>query len=119
MVKKVVASLVLAGSIATGSAGVATAAPGPHCTNAPTRIARLQAQEAAVASALTSLEARAANGGRAAFRLHRDIALLTRAEARLTAQVSALEARCPSTGTSNTGPSTTTTTTSGVVLSAS
>jgi hypothetical protein len=119
MVKKVVASLVVAGSIAAGSAGVAAAAPAPHCTNAPARIAQLQAQESGVASALTALEARAAHGGRGAFRLHRDIALLTREEARLTAQVSALQARCPGTGTSNSGPSTTTTTTSGVVVSAS
>jgi len=98
MMKKVVASLVLTGSLAIGSAGIAGAAPGPNCTKAPAVIARLQAEEAHVASLLATLQAKAAGAGHEAWRQRRSIALLTRAEADLVSQVSNLQTRCPSAG---------------------
>ncbi len=106
MVKKVVASLVVAGSLGLGSASVAGAAPSSNCANAPARIARLQAEEAQVGSILTSLQARAAHGGREARRLQWPIAFLTRTEARIVSQVTKLQARCPSSGGSGGGSTT-------------
>jgi hypothetical protein len=102
--KKVVASLVLVGSLAAGSAGVAGAAPKPNCTNAPATIAQLKAEETQVASVLASLHAMAAQGGRDTAWLQWPIAFLTRGEARLAAEVSKLQTRCPSiTTTGGTG----------------
>ncbi len=96
MVKKVVASLALAGSLAMVSSGVAEAAPGPNCTNAPAVIARLQSEETHVASVLARLQGIAAHGGREARWLQWPIAFLTHAEAGLASEVSTLQARCPS-----------------------
>ncbi len=95
MVKKVVAAAVLVGSLALGSAGVAWAAPGPNCTKVAAVITRLKAEDAQVAAALTSLEASSPHGRHAARRLERAIESLTRVEARLTARITNLEARCP------------------------
>ncbi len=93
-VKKVIASLVLAGSVAMGSAGVAAAAPSPGCANAPATIARLTAQESHVASVLASLHARVPHGRRQASRLERRIAFLTGVEGRLAARVGRVQAQC-------------------------
>jgi len=101
MVKKVVGALVLAGSLAMGSAGVAGAAPSPNCTNAPAVIARLQTEESNVASVVASLQAIAARGGREARWLQWPIAFLTRVEAGLASRVSSLQALCPSGGGSS------------------
>ncbi|MGA2520726.1 MAG: hypothetical protein ABSG81_07915 [Acidimicrobiales bacterium] len=106
MVKKVVASLALAGSMAVGSAGVAAAAPAPHCANAPARIARLQTEEAQVASAVTSLQALHPHGRRETARLDRQIAALTRMETSLSARLAALQAACPAGGPDTTVGST-------------
>lgn len=103
MVKKVVASLALAGSLAMVGSGVAEAAPGPNCTNAPAVIARLQSEETHVASLLSRLQGIAAHGGREARWLQWPIAFLTRAEAGLSAEVSALQVRCPSSGSGSGG----------------
>jgi hypothetical protein len=103
MVKKVVASLVLVGSLAIGSAGVAAAAASSDCSNAPATIARLQAEEAQVASALASLQAKTVHGRHGASRLEREVDFLTRAEARLASRVSKLQSRCPSKGGSGGG----------------
>ena len=94
MVQKVVVSLVLAGSLVMGSISMASAAPRVNCTNAPAEIAHLQAEEAHVASLLSSLQARAAHGGLEAQWLQFPIALLTRVEAALAAEVTGLESYC-------------------------
>ena len=100
--KKVIASLVLAGSVAVGSAGVAAAAPVSGCANAPATIARLTAEESHVASLLTSLHARVPHGRRQASRLERRIAVLNGVEGYLAAQLAALQARC-TTGSGGSG----------------
>ncbi|HTZ07947.1 MAG TPA: hypothetical protein VMB72_02675 [Acidimicrobiales bacterium] len=108
MIKRVVGSLALAGTMALGAAGTAAAAPAPHCTNASHRIARLQHEETQVSALLTRLEAVTPHGRRQANRLHQEIAALTRFEALLTNQVNRLQAQCPTsttTGTGNTGDS--------------
>ncbi len=107
MVKKMVTSVVLVGSLAIGSAGGASADPKPSCTNAPAVIARLQAAESQLGSVLASLQAKAAGGRHEARRLHREIEFLTRVEARLASRVTELQARCPG---ATTGGGTTTTT---------
>ena len=94
MVQKVVVSLVLAGSLAMGSMSMASAAPSVNCTNASAAIAHLQAQEAKVASLLSSLQAFAAHGGLEAQWLQFPIALLTRVEAALASEVTGLESYC-------------------------
>jgi len=96
MVKKVVVSLALAGSLAAISAGGAGAASVPNCSNAPAAISHLQAEEAQVASTLASLQAMTATGKHEARWLQMSIAFLTRAEAGLAARVSLLQAQCPS-----------------------
>jgi hypothetical protein len=105
MVRKVVASLALAGSLAMGCAGAAVACTpnstpnsGSSCTNEPALVARLQAQEAQVASRLASMQAMAAQGGPGASWLRFSIAFLTHAEAELASQVSNLQAQCPTLG---------------------
>jgi hypothetical protein len=95
MLKKVVVSLALAGSLAASSAGGAEAASVPNCSNAPATISHLQAEEAQVASMLVSLQAVAAPGKRESWWLQQSIVFLTRAEAGLTARVSKLQAQCP------------------------
>jgi hypothetical protein len=107
MVKKVVAALVLAGSLVMCSAGVAGAkgtAPRGGCTNAAATLARLQGEEAEIAARLAALQAAAAqalgtNRTHHAHEIQERMAELSRAESRLAAQVNSLQARCPGTGT--------------------
>jgi len=96
MVKKVMASLALAGSIAIGSAGMAAAAPSANCTRAPARIARLQAEESHVASLVATFQGTVPHGRRQASRIERRIAFLTGVEARLASEVSNVKTQCPS-----------------------
>lgn len=103
MVKKILVSLVLAGTLAMGSAGVAAAAPSSSCANAPATIARLKAEEANIASMLATLKAEAAHAGHHGAWLQWPIAFLSHAESYLAAQVSQLQARCPS-GLGSGGP---------------
>jgi len=109
MIKRVVGSVALAGTMALGAAGTAAAAPAPHCTNASHRIARLQHEETQVSALLTRLEAVTPHGRRQANRLRQEIRTLTRVEAQLTNEVNRIEAQCPtSTGTGTTGTTGTT-----------
>jgi hypothetical protein len=103
MVKKILVSLVLAGSLAAGSAGAAAAAPKSNCTKAPATIARLKAEEAQLTSTLASLQGKATSGDHETWRLERRIESLIRDEARLALRVSKLQARCPSGGGSGGG----------------
>jgi len=107
MVKKVVASLVLTGSLTMGFMSMASAAPSVNCTNASATIAHLKAEEDQVASLLSSLQALAAHGGLEAQWLQFPIALLTRVEAALASEVSGLESHC-STGNGSGGGGTVT-----------
>ncbi len=100
MIKKVVVSLIVAGSLIAGGAGAAGAAPSINCATAPARVTQLQAQEAQVASFLTSLkamEAHALGSGHAwqARWLQWSISFLTHAESGLAAQVAWIDAQCP------------------------
>ena len=108
-VSHAVGALVVLGSVAMGSAGVAEAAPAPNCTHAAARIARLQNQESALSTLISSLEAQTPHGRHHARELRREIALLTRVEASLAARVTRLQAACPTgtTGTGTTGTGTT------------
>jgi P pilus assembly chaperone PapD len=97
MVKKVLVSLALAGSLAAGCAGGAEAASVSNCTNAPATISHLQAEETQVAAMLVSLQKMVAPGKREAWWLQQSIAFLTRAEARLTARIDTLQGQCTTT----------------------
>ncbi|HUO49788.1 MAG TPA: hypothetical protein VMU09_13240 [Acidimicrobiales bacterium] len=105
MVKKVVASLVLTGALAAGSAALSAPAsaagrPAPSCSGAPAALARLQSAESALAARLAALEAQLAQSGtsRGAHGLRERIAQVTREQAELAAQVSRLLGRCPAAG---------------------
>jgi len=107
MMKKVVGALVVVGSIGAGTAGVATAAPAPRCTHVAGKIARLQAEETQLSHVIASLQNVTFRGRHRSNMLRHEIAVLTRTEAAIAAQVASLQAQCPSV----TGGTTTTTTT--------
>jgi len=92
MVKKIIVSLVVGGGLVVGATGVGAAASTPSCVNSTAALALLHSQESKLASALAAMKAHEA---RAPW-LRRPIAVLTRDEAFLAAQVDALVARCPS-----------------------
>jgi len=94
MMKKMVASLLVAGSLTMATSGMAGAVATPSCANSASTLSVLQAQEAKVGAALAALEAQESQ----VPWLKWPIAALTRREAFLAAQVTALEARCPQGG---------------------
>jgi hypothetical protein len=106
MAKKVVAALVLAGSLVMCSAGVAGAkgtAPRGGCTNAVATLARLHSEETEVTGQLASLQAAAAQALAAgkthhAHEIQERMADLSRVESWLVAAVNSLQARCPGAG---------------------
>jgi len=100
MMKRMVVSLALAGSVALGTAGAAAAAPGPSCTGAPARIAQLQTEESQVSTLVAALQSGQPHGRHGVRQFEREIAFLTRVEARLTARIHALQSACPSAPTS-------------------
>ncbi|HXX91663.1 MAG TPA: hypothetical protein VEI83_15705 [Acidimicrobiales bacterium] len=111
MVRKVVASLLVAGSLTLAPAlfpGAAGAAPKAGCTGAAATLARLRAQEAAESARLATLEgqvAQALGAGKThrAHELQEQVAVLTKMSAWLASQVSSLLARCPGVGSTGGG----------------
>ena len=103
MVKKVAAGVVLAGALTMATATAASAAPTfppVNCANAPTMVARIQAEEAKVGAILAQLQAQAAQHPRNQWVMW-PIAFLTRVEAFLAAEVSQIEAQCPAPSSSS------------------
>ena len=110
MVKKVVASLVLTGTLAAGSAALSAPASAegrhaPSCSGAPATLARLQSAESALAARLAALQAQLAQSGtgRGSHGLRERIAEVTREQAELAGQVNRLLGRCPAAGGSGGG----------------
>jgi len=110
MVRKAVTTLVLAGSVALGAAGTASAQPGPRCANAPDRIARLQAEETHLAAQVATLEGRMARQHHLWW-LRREVSALTHEETRVSAQIQHLQAACSGTDDPTTTSTSTTTST--------
>jgi len=114
MMRKVVAALVLAGSLAAGStvlaapAGAAGRVGTVNCSDAATTLAHLQAAQAWVAAQLAALNTQLAQGSNSAprwrtFELREEIAGMTALQTWLAAQVSHLQAQCPSAGAGGSG----------------
>lgn len=108
MVRKVVVSLAVAGSLTLGSAALsvpAVAAGKAPCTGAASMLARWQSEEGNVSARLAAAQSQLAQakGTGARHRLQARIAELTKEQARLAAEVRSLLGRCPGAGTGSGG----------------
>ena len=115
MLKKIVATAVLGGTLALGAAGVAGAATGgsthPNCAKAQaavTRIVKLEAKANVWLPKAQQREATAVQNGNTAraARIERRIARVQKLEARANARIQKLEAKCPGTTPPSGSPTT-------------